>query len=91
MRLARRATGLRRLVIALTSATALALLPADAAEAAAGALDPSFRSGGCSTVSLGSWAGAAAGVVQPDGKIVTAGEADIGGTDVRRCRPTARS
>jgi hypothetical protein len=48
---------------------ALALLPADAAEAAAGALDPSFGSGGCSTVSLGSWAGAAAGVVQSGWKI----------------------
>lgn len=44
-----------------------------------GAPDPSFGVGGTATVSVGSWAAAAAAVVQPDGKIVTAGETGLGG------------
>ncbi len=49
-------------------------LPA-AAAGNAGALDTSFGSGGFSTVSVGTKSGAAADVVQPDGSIVTAGQA----------------
>src|SRR5207248_1709158 len=48
----------------------------------AGALDPSFGSGGYATVSVGAWAGVSAVVVQPDGRIVTAGEASVAGRDV---------
>jgi uncharacterized delta-60 repeat protein len=48
----------------------------------AGSLDPSFGQDGHTTVQLGTWAGAAAVAVQPDGRIVTAGEANIDGTNV---------
>ncbi len=48
--------------------------------ASAGGLDGSFAGSGYSVQQLGSWVGAVASVVQPDGKIVTAGEASINGT-----------
>ncbi len=48
--------------------------------ASAGGLDGSFAGSGYSVQPLGSWVGAVASVVQPDGKIVTAGEASINGT-----------
>lgn len=49
---------------------------------AAGAVDTSFGTNGYVTVSIGSWVGASAVAVQPDGRIVTAGEAEINGTNV---------
>jgi uncharacterized delta-60 repeat protein len=58
-------------IAALTGSPALA--------ATAGSIDTSFGSAGISTVALGTWAGAAAVVVQSDGKIVTAGQAEVNG------------
>jgi uncharacterized delta-60 repeat protein len=56
--------------------------PSAAAVAAPGALDPSFGAAGYSTAAIGTLAVAGAAAVQPDGKIVTAGEAQIGGRNV---------
>jgi uncharacterized delta-60 repeat protein len=44
-----------------------------------GTLDRSFGVGGVSNVAIGTWAGAVAAAVQPDLKVVTVGEAGIGG------------
>ncbi len=46
------------------------------------ALDARFGSGGFSTVSVGTWSAAAATVVQPNGAVITAGEAIVDGEDV---------
>jgi uncharacterized delta-60 repeat protein len=62
------------------SLIAAAIAPAARAETP-GSPDTTFGSGGSSNVVIGSWAGAAADVVQSNGKVVTAGEADINGTD----------
>jgi uncharacterized delta-60 repeat protein len=50
---------------------------ATTASVAPGSLDTGFGSGGFAVAPLGSWVGAAASAVQPDGKVVTAGEALI--------------
>src|SRR2546423_5698006 len=50
--------------------------------ATAGSLDTSFGTAGYSTVALGTWAGAASVAVQPDGKIVSAGQAEVNGENV---------
>jgi uncharacterized delta-60 repeat protein len=69
--------------VAIVAAGIVALLfPMSAAAANSGSLDPTFGSGGYSTVSLGSLAEASAVVVQPDGMIVAAGEANVNGTNV---------
>jgi uncharacterized delta-60 repeat protein len=52
------------------------------AAAASGSLDTSFGQGGSTTVAIGSVAAAAAVVVQPDGKIVTAGQASVNNQNV---------
>jgi uncharacterized delta-60 repeat protein len=56
-----------------------ALTASPALAASAGSIDTSFGSAGFSTLALGTWAGAAAVVVQGDGKIVTAGQAEENG------------
>ena len=68
--------------IVVTAFLALLFATPAGAAAVAGSLDTTFGSGGYATVSLGSLAEAAAVVVQPDGKIVTAGEATVNGTNV---------
>jgi uncharacterized delta-60 repeat protein len=70
-------------VLALLGGSLLAVgAYAPSASAAVGALDTSFgQNNGFSTVSVGSTAGAAAVAVQSDGKIVTAGQATIDGTN----------
>lgn len=68
-----------RLLLAAASALLLSAAPA---HAAAGALDPTFDTDGFATTAPGTWAGAAADLVQPDGKIVTAGQAKVNGIDV---------
>jgi uncharacterized delta-60 repeat protein len=62
----------------------LALFAAPSAHAAAaqGVLDSSFASGGSAIVPVGYWAGAASVAVQSDGRILTAGEANVGGQNV---------
>lgn len=60
-------------------AAVLAGLGAAPAVGAPGTVDTTFGNGGYSTAPLGDWAGAVASVVQPDGKIVTAGEALVNG------------
>ncbi|MFL5830795.1 MAG: hypothetical protein ACJ76X_12835 [Solirubrobacteraceae bacterium] len=62
-------------------ACALAVLASSQAAwaASAGSIDTSFGTAGYSTVTLGTWAGAAAVAVQGDGKIVTAGQAEVNG------------
>lgn len=44
-----------------------------------GELDPSFGTGGVVTTAFGNWAVAGAAAIQPDGKVVTAGETTVGG------------
>jgi uncharacterized delta-60 repeat protein len=65
------------------AAAAIAIPAALASHALAatspGSLDTSFGNGGTATVALGSSFGATAVVVQPDGGIVTAGQATVGG------------
>jgi uncharacterized delta-60 repeat protein len=46
-----------------------------------GSLDPGFGAGGIASVSLGNPATAAAGVLQPDGRIVVAGTVVVGGVN----------
>jgi uncharacterized delta-60 repeat protein len=72
---------LRGLLAAAIPAFALLLLGASGASASGGALDTTFGSGGFGTAPLGgsTWVGAAAAKVQSDGKVVTAGEAQVGG------------
>jgi uncharacterized delta-60 repeat protein len=72
---------LRASLAVLTCATALFAAPS-ALATIDGTVDMSFGAGGQSTVAIGSWAGAASVAVQSDGKIVTAGEAEINGQDV---------
>jgi uncharacterized delta-60 repeat protein len=63
-----------------TAALAIgALAGAPALAAGAGSIDTSFGIAGFSTVALGTSAGAAAVVVQGDGKIVTAGQTEVNG------------
>jgi uncharacterized delta-60 repeat protein len=71
---------LRAALVALITAVACAAVPAAAAAAPDGALDPTFGSGGFATSTYGTWAAAAADVVQPNGDVVTAGETDVNGT-----------
>lgn len=65
----------------LATATAVLAL-ATPANAAVGAIDTTFGTNGFATTAVGTWAAAAADIVQPDGKIVTAGQAEINGTNV---------
>jgi uncharacterized delta-60 repeat protein len=66
----------------LAAAVAATLCSATpAAASTAGALDTTFGNGGFSNVPLGTWGGAAAAAVQPDGKIVTVGEGEINGSN----------
>ncbi len=51
------------------------------AAATDGSLDTSFGPGGFATSAYGTWAAAAADVVQPNGYVVTAGQTDVNGTD----------
>src|SRR6185503_7145932 len=66
---------------ALAAALALAhlLVFAGAAPLAAadGALDPSFNGGGGAAIPVGNWSRAWAVAVQPDGKVLIAGEAEV--------------
>jgi uncharacterized delta-60 repeat protein len=73
---------LRRLVLSMLAVAAMGSLTADSAGAAtiSGSLDSSFAN--YSTVPVGAWAAAAATLVQPDGRIVTAGEASVNGKEV---------
>src|SRR5204863_3906062 len=66
---------LRRFVLSILAVAAIGGLSADSSGAATvpGSLDSSFAN--YSTVAVGTWAAAAATLVQPDGRIVTAGEA----------------
>lgn len=71
----------RRACARLAAITVLALLPARAVADATtpdGALDPTFGNGGLVTTAAGTQAVAGAAVVQPDGRIVTAGETQDG-------------
>src|ERR1700730_4072127 len=70
-----------RLVIAsgLAAAVAAPAVMAVVPPGQEGSLDTSFGSAGFAVTSYGTWAAAAADVVQPDGKIVTAGETLVGG------------
>jgi uncharacterized delta-60 repeat protein len=52
-----------------------------AAAGIAGQVDTTFGINGFATIPLGTWVAAAGDVIQPDGKIVAAGEAEINGTD----------
>jgi uncharacterized delta-60 repeat protein len=52
-----------------------------AAASSAGSIDTSFGNDGYSILPLGTWVAAAGDVIQPDGKIVSAGEAEIDGVD----------
>jgi uncharacterized delta-60 repeat protein len=47
-----------------------------------GSVDTTFGDDGYSLLPLGTWVAAAGDVIQPDGKIVSAGEAEINGVDV---------
>jgi uncharacterized delta-60 repeat protein len=74
---------IRAIMVVISAAlTPLVVCTPGALAAGAGSLDGSFGNGGFATVALGSWVGAAAVVVQPDGKIVTAGEGDLGSGNV---------
>lgn len=68
-----------RLLLAAASAFVMTCAPA---HAAAGAIDTAFAKSGFATTAPGTWAGAAANLVQPDGRIVTAGQAKVNGIDV---------
>jgi uncharacterized delta-60 repeat protein len=74
----------RRVRALLSVAGSLALFAAPAAHGATaqGVLDSSFGSGGSAVVPVGYWAGAASVGVQSDGRIVTAGEANVAGQNV---------
>jgi uncharacterized delta-60 repeat protein len=73
---------MRALALAVLAAW-VAAAPALAASSSVGGLvDSSFGSGGSVTVPVGSLAGAAAVVVQRDGRIVTAGQATVNGQEV---------
>jgi uncharacterized delta-60 repeat protein len=56
-----------------------AALPSSAAAATSGSLDSSFGSSGYASTPYGSWAAAAATVVQSNGHVVTAGVTDVNG------------
>lgn len=79
----------RRLNLGLLSAliaAAMILAPgvtaATSSSASAGTPDPTFGTGGTTTVAVGTAAGAAAVAVQSDGKIVTAGQTVINGQNM---------
>jgi uncharacterized delta-60 repeat protein len=73
----------RRVWALFSVAGLLALAAAPAAQAAAqGVLDSGFGSGGSAVVPVGYWAGAGSVAVQSDGRIVTAGEANVAGQNV---------
>jgi uncharacterized delta-60 repeat protein len=69
-------------VTALAFATLASPATAATAPPPSGSLDTSFGNGGFATVPVGTVAGAAAVAVQPNGRIVTAGEAQVGGQNV---------
>jgi uncharacterized delta-60 repeat protein len=69
----------RRLLAFGGGALVLLLMAASSASAAPGSLDTGFGWGGFAIAPFGSWVGAAASLVQPDGKVVTAGETAWGG------------
>ena len=71
------ARGIRKQSIVVAASFALLFATPAAAAAVPGSLDTTFGNGGYATVSVGSLAEASAVVVQPDGKIVTAGEANV--------------
>jgi uncharacterized delta-60 repeat protein len=73
---------LRRFVLSMLAVAAFSGLTAgtSGAATASGSLDSAFAN--YSTVPVGDWAAAAATLVQPDGRIVTAGEASVNGTEV---------
>jgi uncharacterized delta-60 repeat protein len=72
-----------RCTATITAASALLLATsAAAATPSPGSLDTTFGQGGSATVSVGSLAAACAVAVQPDGKIVTAGQATVDGRNV---------
>jgi uncharacterized delta-60 repeat protein len=62
----------------LLTACLLALLLIPAAQAAPGALDPSFGAGGKVTTAIGASSSASALLLQPDGKLVAAGASNDG-------------
>jgi uncharacterized delta-60 repeat protein len=72
----------RRLILLTLSTIAFTAAPGTTALAAPGTLDPSFGAAGYSTAAIGTLAVAGAAAIQPDGKIVTAGEAQIGGRNM---------
>jgi uncharacterized delta-60 repeat protein len=72
----------RRAIAPFAAQLALSAVALPGVSTNAGSLDPSFGQGGYTTVPLGAWVGAAAVAVQPDGRIVTAGEANIDGANV---------
>jgi uncharacterized delta-60 repeat protein len=80
LRQGQKTRALMALIVGTLAALIMSAPPAFAA--AAGSLDTSFGHEGYVTVALGSSVGAAAVVVQPDGKIVTAGEGDLGAGNV---------
>ena len=64
----------------LLAAVAMSLgAPSAAVAQAPGSLDAGFGNGGFATAPLGSWVGSVASLTKPNGKIVTVGEAEIGG------------
>jgi uncharacterized delta-60 repeat protein len=75
---------IQRRIAAIAGCALLALSVSvpSASASATGALDTTFAQNGFATVSLGSTAAAAATVVQPDGNIVTAGQATVNGENV---------
>jgi uncharacterized delta-60 repeat protein len=65
--------------LATKTAGALAAQPRPVVKVKSGTVDSSFGSGGLAVAAIGTSAGAVAATVQPDGKIVTVGEATING------------
>jgi uncharacterized delta-60 repeat protein len=76
----RRRRGARRALVAAALAACCLALPTAAASAAPGELDGSFGDGGKSLVDLGGNDTAYAVALQPDGKIVVAGDTNAFGT-----------
>jgi uncharacterized delta-60 repeat protein len=74
-----KARTIRTAAVAAVAFGLAALTASPALAATAGSIDTSFGTGGFSTVALGTSAGAAAVVVQSDGKLVTAGQAEVNG------------
>jgi uncharacterized delta-60 repeat protein len=74
-------TFVRVAMVASVTVVLCGALPSGAAASTSGALDTSFGSGGFATSAFGTWAAAAADVVQPNGYVVTAGQTNVNGTD----------